>query len=70
MDEARITRIDPAGDPFTAAPTREDGVVHICNDGWITIGQMVIDPETGEEVEEFAQYLCQRCQLRLEEARA
>ncbi len=32
-----------------------------CNDGWITLGQIVIDPETGEEVEEYALYLCRRC---------
>ena len=34
---------------------------HACNDGWITLGQTVIDPETGEETEEFALYLCRRC---------
>jgi len=34
---------------------------HACNDGWVTIGQIVIDPQTGEEVEEFALYLCRRC---------
>jgi hypothetical protein len=27
---------------------------HACNDGWVTIGQIALDPETGEEVEEFA----------------
>ena len=32
-----------------------------CNDGWVTIGQTVIDPDTGEETEEFALYLCRRC---------
>jgi len=32
-----------------------------CNNGWISIGQIVLEPETGEEVEEFALYLCQRC---------
>jgi predicted nucleic acid-binding Zn finger protein len=32
-----------------------------CNDGWITLGQIVIDPETGEEAEESALYLCRRC---------
>jgi len=31
------------------------------DDGWVTLGQLVIDPETGEEREEFAQYLCRRC---------
>jgi hypothetical protein len=35
---------------------------HACNDGWvITIGQIAIDPETGEETEEHALYLCRRC---------
>jgi hypothetical protein len=34
---------------------------HACNDGWVTIGQITLDPETGEEVEEFALYLCRRC---------
>jgi hypothetical protein len=34
---------------------------HACNDGWVTIGQMVVDPETGEETEEIALYLCRRC---------
>jgi hypothetical protein len=34
---------------------------HVCNDGWVTIGQLVVDPETGEETEEYAFYLCRRC---------
>ena len=34
---------------------------HACNSGWVTIGQLAVDPETGAEVEEFALYLCQRC---------
>ena len=34
---------------------------HACNGGWVTIGQIVLDPETGEEVEEHALYLCRRC---------
>jgi hypothetical protein len=38
---------------------------HACNGGWVTIGQMVIDPETGEEREEFALYLCERCKREL-----
>jgi|SRR5687768_7951322 hypothetical protein len=32
-----------------------------CNDGWVTIGQLALDPETGEETEEFALYLCRKC---------
>ena len=34
---------------------------HACNAGWITLGQIALDPETGEEVEEYALYLCRRC---------
>ncbi len=34
---------------------------HACNNGWITIGQLVIDEESGEETEEYALYLCRRC---------
>jgi hypothetical protein len=45
----------------------QDERPHVCNDGWITLGQIVVDPETGEEIEEFALYLCRRC---AEEARA
>jgi len=34
---------------------------HACNDGWITLGQIALDPETSEETEEYALYLCRRC---------
>jgi hypothetical protein len=37
---------------------------HACNDGWVTIGQLVVDPETGKEMEEFALYLCRKCAER------
>jgi hypothetical protein len=37
---------------------------HACNNGWITIGQIVVDPETGEETEEYALYLCRECAER------
>ena len=54
--------ISPAGDPFHAAPhDDQDEHPHACNDGWVTLGQIVVDPETGEEMEEFALYLCRRC---------
>jgi hypothetical protein len=58
-----IKRIPPVGDPFTAAPHHDDHDErpHVCNDGWVTIGKLVVVPETGEEVEEYALYLCRRC---------
>jgi hypothetical protein len=37
---------------------------HACNDGWVTISQLAVDPETGEEMEECALYLCRRCAER------
>jgi hypothetical protein len=65
-------RIPAAGDPFTAGEA-DDSVEahyaslerpHVCNDGWITIGQVMVDPETGEETEEYALYLCRQCAER------
>jgi hypothetical protein len=41
--------------------TEEQDHPHACNDGWITLGQIVVDEETGEEVEEQALYLCRKC---------
>jgi len=35
-----------------------------CNGGWVTLGQLVVDPETGEETEECALYLCRKCAER------
>ncbi len=32
-----------------------------CNGGWVSIGQLVADPEPGAETEEHALYLCRRC---------
>jgi hypothetical protein len=43
----------------------QDERPHICNDGWVTLGQIVLDPETGEAAEEYAFYLCLRCAKRL-----
>jgi len=37
---------------------------HACNAGWVTIGQIALEPETGEEVEEYAFYLCRKCAER------
>ena len=36
---------------------------HACNDGWVMIGQILAHPETGEAVEEYALYLCRRCNV-------
>jgi hypothetical protein len=57
-----ITRIPPATDSFYAAPHDQDERPHAWTDGWVTTGQLVVDPETGEETEEYALYLCRRCQ--------
>ncbi len=56
--------ISPAGDPFYAAPHDQDECPCACSDGWVTLGQLVVDPETGEETEEYALYLCRRCAER------
>jgi hypothetical protein len=50
--------------PHTHPSTEEHDQVehpHACSDGWVTLGRVAFDPETGEEVEEFALYLCRRC---------
>jgi hypothetical protein len=52
--------------PSTEEHDHQDERPHACIDGWVTIGQIALDPETGEETEEFALYLCRRC---AEEAR-
>jgi hypothetical protein len=47
--------------PSTEDHDHQDECPHACNDGWITLGQIALDPETGEETEEYALYLCRRC---------
>ena len=56
----------PYAQPSTEDHDHEDieASPHACNDGWITLGQIVIDPETGQESEEFALYLCRKCAER------
>jgi hypothetical protein len=39
----------------------QDQAPHVCHSGWVTLGQIAIDSETGEETEEYALYLCRRC---------
>ena len=53
----RIARIRAARARAKARPCA-------CNGGWITLGQLVVDPETGEEREEYALYLCRKCAER------
>ncbi len=60
MSEYRVHDETAAGDPFVAASKTENRP-HACNDGWVTIGQIAVDPATGEETEEYALYLCRRC---------
>jgi hypothetical protein len=38
--------------------------LHACYEGLVYIGHLVEDPGTGEEVEEYALYLCRRCAER------
>jgi hypothetical protein len=55
-----------------AHPTTGDHDLHhdqdqrpcVCNGGWVTIGQIVVDEQTGEETEEYALYLCRKCAQR------
>ena len=51
----------PNAHPSTHHQDHQDKRPHACIDGWVTMGQTIIDPETGEETEEFALYLCRRC---------
>jgi len=50
--------------PSTTEDRDHDEHPHACNDGWVTIGQIAVDPETGEESEVFALYLCCKCAER------
>jgi hypothetical protein len=51
----------PEPRPSTEDYEPQDERTHACNNGWITLGQIALDPETGEETEEFALYLCRKC---------
>jgi hypothetical protein len=51
----------PNAHPSTGDHEHQDERPHACNGGWVTLGQIVVDPETGEETEEYALYLCRRC---------
>ena len=60
MDNFTVHPETRSGDPFVAL-AEETQAPHACANGWVTIGHIAIDPESGEEVEEYAQYLCKRC---------
>ena len=51
----------PHAHPSTEDHDHQDERSCVCNDGWVTLGQIVVDPETGEETEEYALYLCPKC---------
>jgi hypothetical protein len=50
--------------PSTKEHNHQDERLCACNNGWVPIGQSVVDPETGEETEEYALYLCRKCAKR------
>jgi hypothetical protein len=52
---------DNAPNPHPSTELDPDEARHACNNGWISISQIALDPETGEETEEYALYLCRRC---------
>ena len=54
----------PHAHPSAEEHNGEHARPHACNDGWVTIGQLVVDPDTGEETEEYALYLCRKCAER------
>jgi hypothetical protein len=51
----------PYAHPSTEEQNQPDEAPHACNNGWVTMGQIVVDPETGEEVEEYVLYLSRKC---------
>ena len=59
-----LFRSAPHAHPSTEDHDGEHERPHACNDGWVTIGQLVVDPETGEETEEYALYLYSTCAER------
>ena len=50
-------------EPLANPPREEEPCV--CNGGWVTMGQTAWGPETGEECEEYALYLCQQCKPKV-----
>jgi hypothetical protein len=44
--------------------TEEPDLAHACNDGWVTLGQIVVDSSPVSESEEYALCLCRKCAER------
>jgi hypothetical protein len=62
-----ITSIPPADDPFHEASHHdEQDHPHACLNGYVYLGYIALDEETGEEVERVEALPCRRC---AEEAR-
>ena len=57
----RSIRVGILQSPECFAFSRECLRPYACNDGWVTLGQIAIDPETGEKSVEYALYLCPKC---------
>jgi hypothetical protein len=48
--------------PKDSSEVLPDETPHGCINGWVYIGELVEDPETGEEeVEVYTAYRCRRC---------
>ena len=60
-EEVDVNESSAPAHPSSEPHDQQDERPHVCNDGWITLGRIVVDPETGEETEEYALYLCRRC---------
>ena len=57
----RSIRVGILRSPKCFAFSRECLRPYACNDGWVTLGQIAIDSETGEKLAEYALYLCRKC---------
>jgi hypothetical protein len=61
VGDDRSIRVGILRSPECFAFSRECLRPYACNDGWVTLGQIAIDPETGEKSVEYALYLCRKC---------
>ncbi len=66
MDTSRIHDHDDTIDAHHSGLERLEALavlkaVHACYDGYVYIGHMAVDPETGEEAEVIESIPCKRC---------